>query len=155
MKVEADKNGPGYVYRAVSRELGNYVAKQIAVPNVTGDWENARNFQQRVDPDDALLIAEDESPEELVLEREGQSRMARWRIELRRELMGEFSEEDLAIVDRLYGLDGFPSANTPARVCEQLGVPAWKVYKVTRRIKKLGETIGVYNLKQQYEDIRR
>lgn len=154
MKIEADRNPGGYIYKAVRRELGNFISKQVAVPSIHGDWKAAREVQGRVEIEDDLFSDSGPSPEDQALERERVHRVARWRVDLRRFLLSKFSsEQDRAIIDRLYGLDGFPAAATPARVAEQLGCNVRLVYRVTQKLSKLSGDLGLYQLRDKYNEI--
>lgn len=158
LKTDPKMNPEGYVYTAVSRELGNYISKQVAVPSIHGNWTEARFHQVRCGVGDEEgghdLPDEQPTPEARTLDFEREHRMSRWKIELRRKLLSKFKvEEELSIVERLYGLDGFPSAETPARVAEQLGCNVRKVYRVTQKIAKLAGDLEVYQLRQAYAEI--
>lgn len=167
---DAERGTPlgAYLYKAIKRQLGNYVSQEISVVSLHGNWKVGRESQTRIDiapeADEGTatvlpVFVDRTTPERLLARKERMLRRQRWRMRFYRRLdalLAPLSEEERAIIRLRFGLEGTGEGIPDREVAATLGVPVRQVYRVLARFKhRARDQHTLFRLYREIEEIDR
>jgi DNA-directed RNA polymerase specialized sigma24 family protein len=148
---------PGYTYVAVSRELGNFVARTICPYSIHDNWEAARGIKHAVDLDAAEGWLDDEgsTPEVAALNVERTQALRDARRKFHRLLdnaLEQVPEQARAVVREHTLADVYNGASQER--AEQLGVTTRQFYRMCSQVKEaLRSDVELWNLYEELNEL--